>query len=243
MITVHLTPQEAVDDVLAATAHELRLPLSHIKGFVSSLLRSDVAWDAATCRDFLAEIEIETDRLTRLIEQLLGACAAPGATPGISSERRTVSPAALVGAGLHRVRGLLGDRAVRVDLPGWLPMVRVDVDAVERVFANLLHNAGKYSPARGCIEVSARQFGLEAVDIDIDDQGPGVPNDERHLIFDPYVRGRSAGSSASGRGLGLTICQAIMKANGGHIRVADAPNGGARFTVRLPVELPTAVDR
>jgi two-component system sensor histidine kinase KdpD len=118
-----------------------------------------------------------------------------------------------------------------------VPPVRVDVEAVERVFANLLQNAAKYSPALGHIEVSARLVGYEALDINIDDEGPGVPEHEREVIFDPYVRGSSGLSGVAGHGLGLAISQAIVQSHGGHIRVSDAPTGGARFTVRLPVEL------
>ncbi|TME95538.1 MAG: hypothetical protein E6I52_22285 [Chloroflexi bacterium] len=72
----------ALDELLAFTAHELRLPLTHIKGFVSSLLRTDVDWDEPTRRDFLAEIEVETDRLTRLVEQLLDAAVPSPPTGG-----------------------------------------------------------------------------------------------------------------------------------------------------------------
>ena len=113
----------------------------------------------------------------------------------------------------------------------------MDVEAIERVFANLVHNAAKYSYAAGSIRISARLVGLEAVDVDVDDDGPGVPKEERTAIFDPYVRGGAAFTTEEGHGLGLAISQAIVEAHGGHIRVDDAPGGGARFTVRLPVDL------
>jgi two-component system sensor histidine kinase KdpD len=234
----------ANDALLAATAHELRLPLSHIKGFVSSLLRADVQWDEETRRDFLAEIETEVGRLTDLVERLLESGhpdAAANHPTSVPAERRVTSPAALVEGGLHRARNLLRDRSIRVEVPNWLPLVYVDAEAIERVFANLLQNAAKYSPAFGQIEVSARPVGLEAVEINIDDEGLGVPEDERQVIFDPYVRGSMGLSGVAGHGLGLAISQAIMQAHGGHIRVDDAPAGGARFTVRLPVELASYV--
>src|SRR5437016_5150194 len=122
------------DQLLAAAAHELRLPLSHIKGFVSTLRRSDVEWDEPTRRDFLAEIETETDRLTQLVEKLLATSSPRRAgTAARAAERTPSNPAALVQGGLHRVRGLLRDHTVRVEMPAWLPSVRVDVDAIERV--------------------------------------------------------------------------------------------------------------
>jgi two-component system, OmpR family, sensor histidine kinase KdpD len=227
----------ARDELLAATAHELRLPLTHIKGFVSSLRRTDVEWDEPTRRDFLAEIEIESDRLTQLVEQLLEA-ADPGrtATAPRAAAGTATSPAALVEGGLHRVRSLLGGRSVQVDMPAWLPNVLVDADALERVLANLLQNAATYSPPRGRIGISARLVDFEALELVVDDEGPGIPEEERAHIFDRYVRGRATPSTAAGHGLGLAICQAIVQAHGGGIRVDDAPGGGARFTIRLPVE-------
>jgi two-component system sensor histidine kinase KdpD len=227
----------ASDERLAATAHELRLPLSHIKGFVSTLLRADVEWDEATRRDFLGEIEVEADRLSMLIDHLLEVGEPQTAPTSAPDERRTVTPAVLVDGGLHRVRGFLRGRAVRVDLPPSLPQLRVDVEAIERVFANLVHNAAKYSYAFGSIRISARLESHGAIDIDVDDDGPGVPPGERAAIFDPYVRGGTAFATDVGHGLGLAISQSIVEAHGGSIRVDDAPGGGARFTVRLPVDL------
>ena len=228
----------ATDERLAGTAHELRLPLSHIKGFVSTLLRMDVEWDESTRRDFLAEIEVETDRLSQLVERLLEPGNSRTALAAAPAEWRIAAPAALVSNGLHRVRGLLRGRAVQVDLPAWLPVVRVDVEAIERVFANLVQNAAKYSYPFAGIRISARLVGLEAIDIDVDDDGPGIPVEDREVIFDPYARGASAFTSDVGQGLGLAISQSIVEAHGGRIRVEAAPGGGARFTVRLPVDLP-----
>ena len=225
----------ATDERLAATAHELRLPLSHIKGFVSTLLRTDVEWDEPTRRDFLTEIEVETDRLSLLVEHLLEADDRRTALTTAPDERRFAAPAALIDGALHRVRALLRSRAVWVDLPPWLPPVRVDVEAIERVFANLVQNAAKYSYAFGGIRISARLVGLEAIDIDVEDDGPGVPVEERAVIFEPYVRGAMA--TEVGHGLGLAISRTIVEAHGGRIRLEDAPGGGARFSVRLPVDL------
>jgi two-component system, OmpR family, sensor histidine kinase KdpD len=225
----------APDELLAATAHELRLPLSHIKGFVSSLRRNDVEWDEATRREFLAEIEIETDRLTQLVEQLLDG-AAPGRMADVQTAagRTAINPKALVEGGLHRVRGMLGDHVVRAHMPAWLPDVRVNPDAIERVLANLLQNAAKYSPPGGLITISARLVDFDALELALDDEGPGVPVEEREHIFEPFFRSQPM---VPGHGLGLAICQAIVQEHGGRIRVGDAPGGGARFSILLPVEL------
>src|SRR5438128_10432525 len=135
-----LTNYRIQDDHMTATAHELRLPLSHIKGFVSSLRRTDVEWDEATRRDFLAEIDVETDRLANLVDTLLQASAAHEADRQTST-RVLTSAKALIEGGLHRVRCPLRDRHVSVDVPADLPTLCVDPDGIERVLANLLQNA------------------------------------------------------------------------------------------------------
>lgn len=122
----------------------------------------------------------------------------------------------------------------RVDVPDWLPSVRVDVDAIERLLANLLQNAARYSPQHGQIHISAQVLDLGTLELTIDDEGPGVPIHLRKRIFEPFFRHRS---DVPGHGLGLAICRAIVRAHGGTIEVGDSPGGGARFAVRLPIEI------
>jgi len=98
----------STDDILAATAHELRLPLSHIKGFVTSLRRTDVEWDEETRKEFITEIELETDRLAELVETLC--------TPWSAANRGFTHPTSVVRGALHRVRGLLEGRPIRLDV-------------------------------------------------------------------------------------------------------------------------------
>ncbi len=105
----------STEELLAATAHDLRLPLSHIKGFVSSLRRDDLEWDAATRRDFLAEIELEADRLAQMLDALLQS-RAPGAGSGPAANMAFTDPASIVTGALHRTRGLLGERPLRVEV-------------------------------------------------------------------------------------------------------------------------------
>src|SRR5262249_54036287 len=137
------------DEILAATAHELRLPLSHIKGFVTSLRRTDVTWGAETWQEFLAEIELETDRLVDLVDSLCTsrsaaqcghAADAPhvGLTP--AANLAPASPATVVHGALERIRGLPGERALHLDLPPNLPHIQMDATQMERVLANLIQN-------------------------------------------------------------------------------------------------------
>lgn len=228
----------SVNEALAATAHELRLPLSHIKGFVSALRRTDVEWDAETRREYLAEIELETDRLTVLVESLVEAGRPAGARLPVIDINFT-SPAAVVDGALHRVRGLVRDRVVRRNVAADLLPVRVNVSQMERVLANLLQNAVKYSPSDTPIEIAARVTREEELELIVKDRGPGVPAAYRKDIFRPFFRRHPTGSAVPGNGLGLAICQSIVLAHGGRMAVRNRPGGGAVFSVFLPLPLHT----
>jgi signal transduction histidine kinase len=227
----------ATEEIVAATAHELRLPLSHIKGFVTSLRRTDVEWDDATQKEFLAEIDVEADRLADILESMLAAAAPDrGYKPVIKLV--FTEPASIVHCALHRVRGLFGDRLLRIDVPPTMPSIRADPSQMERVLANLIENAIKYSPASTAISISARITEDAELEFTVDDEGPGIPAADRERIFEPFFRNLVAErSKVSGHGLGLAICRSIVLAHGGHIEVGDRPGGGARIRVFLPARM------
>jgi PAS domain S-box-containing protein len=226
--------------VMDSIGHELRLPLSHIKGFVSSLQRTDLEWDPVTRKDFVVEIDREADRLASLIDDLLERAHGPATGPRSRRQRAPTRPYELVVAGLDRVRTDVGDRPIEVDVPASLPRVEVDAHAIERVLANLLHNAAKYSPAGSPIRVSASTVG-ETLELRVDDRGPGVPPKDLDRVFEPYYRRHSA--TQSGRGLGLAICRSIVTAHGGRIWMVQRPGGGLRVAVALPLRRPSAGSR
>lgn len=228
---------QADSDVdFSATAHELRLPLSHIKGFVSSLRRRDIEWDRETYEDFLAQIELETDRLAELVDTLLERTTrGVGRARQNERERQRTSPAALIDGGLDRVRSYLKGRSVEIDVPPGLPLVEVNAPAIERVIANLVHNALKYAPPNSHIRLSANAVG-DLLQLRVEDDGPGISRRDREHIFKRFYRGeRGHASGQSGSGLGLSICLSIVRAHRGCIWADPRPGGGARFTVVLPV--------
>jgi two-component system, OmpR family, sensor histidine kinase KdpD len=240
-----IAPPSASDEtaeyeVLASAAHELRLPLSHIKGFVSTLRRTDITWDEQTRAEFLAEIELETDRLTQVLDSVLAVRDPRGGDPQ-STQMALTSPAAVVEGGLHRLRGCLQperwNHAVHVDVPSALPSIWMDANQMERVVANLVQNAIKYSPPASQINISARVTEDGELELCVEDEGLGVPPEDRERIFEPFFRNQTTDQSkVSGHGLGLAICQSIVLAHGGRMRVGDRPGGGARFSVFLPVQ-------
>jgi signal transduction histidine kinase len=224
------------DEFLAATSHELRTPLAHVKGFVSTLRQADVQWDEATRQDFLEEIERETDRLARLISNLLDISRIESG--GLEhAERAPTSPRALVTGGLDRVRFLLGQRQVAVDVPDDLLPVCVDSTQLAGVFANLVENAAKYTPPESPLRLVGRLVD-GGVELRVEDQGPGIPPDDLERIFDKFVRSSTMRSSVPGTGLGLAICRGIVRANGGRIWAENRPTGGAAFVVWLPLAGP-----
>jgi signal transduction histidine kinase len=220
------------DEFLGSASHELRTPLSHIKGFVSTLRQTDVEWDEATRQDFLAEIEREADRLAKLIGDLLdmSRLGSGGLAPGARAPERLDD---LVAGGLDRARGALAEHPVAVEVGAELPAVLVDAGQIERVVANLVENAAKYTPPGTPIRLSAAAAD-GAVELRVEDAGPGIPPDQLERVFETFVRGPAAAQAASGAGLGLTICRRIVEAHGGRIHAENRLEGGARFVVALP---------
>ena len=135
---------------------------------------------------------------------------------------------------MNFIRILPGDR-VKVELPPRLPQVRVDFQQWARLLMHLLENALAYSPAGSTVKVGARQTdrGLETW---IEDEGPGIPDEEKERVFTKFYRGSSSGILPGGTGLGLTIALEIARVHGGTIRVEDVSPKGSRFLVLLPAE-------
>jgi two-component system, OmpR family, sensor histidine kinase KdpD len=226
----------SADEILAATAHELRLPLSHIKGFVSSLRRTDVEWDDQTRNDFIAEIDLETDRLAELVDLLLDAGARESASKPIP-DLTFAPPAAVVEGALRRVR-LPGQRRLRIDVPSTVPSVQMNTSQMERVLVNLVENAIKYSSPGTPIGITAQTTRHGGLKLSVEDEGPGIPAGDRERIFEPFFRSPTAiESNVPGHGLGLAISQSIVLAHGGRIEVTDRPGGGACFSVFLPAHV------
>jgi PAS domain S-box-containing protein len=221
------------DEILAATSHELRTPLGHIKGFVSTLRQTDVDWDEATRRDFLAEIEREADRLARLVDDLLDMSRIESG--GLDrSQRAPVRPVALVAGALARAPDLAAAHRLEVVVPDDLPPVEVDAAQLERVLVNLLENAAKYSPVGTPIRVSG--VGVDGeVRLAVEDEGLGIPPEHLERVFERFYRITGAGLPAQpGTGLGLAISRGIVRAHGGRVWAENRPEGGARFVVALP---------
>jgi two-component system sensor histidine kinase KdpD len=194
----------------------------------STLLDPRIPLSEPDLRELYGLIDVETDRLTRLVTSLLDMTRIDA---GVLEVRRgPTSVAALVGGAVSALRSTLGDRPVEVSIPEDLPDVDIDQLLIGQVLANLLENADRHAPPDSLIAVAAARQG-DRITVSVTDTGPGIPDDEREAVFDRYVRFDTGGRA----GLGLTIAKTFVEAHGEHIRIDDVPGGGARFSFTLPM--------
>jgi two-component system sensor histidine kinase KdpD len=217
--------------LLNAVSHDLRTPLASIKASVSSLRATDVEWSPAQTSEFLAAIEVDTDRLNQLVGNLLDMSRLQTGT--LELTRHPVALEEVVANAIESLGTEATDLAV--DVPEDLPLALVDPVLLERAIANLVANALHWSPPGSPVEISAC---LHAPDLELRvvDHGPGVPLEARERIFQPFQRLGDRGGS--GVGLGLAIASGFVAAMQGELLVEDTPGGGATFRVLLAAAVP-----
>jgi signal transduction histidine kinase len=219
------------DEFVSTVSHELRTPLGFIKGYTTTLLRSDAEWEPAARQEFLKIIDEEADRLRELIDNLLDSSRLESGTLSMTLEPVRLS--ALLRDTASRAQGLYPQMQLSIDVPEDLPTLQVDATRLAQVLHNLLTNADKY--AQGApVEVSAR-VEAQAVVVRVRDHGPGIPEEHRAHLFERFFRVPGAKSMIRGTGLGLYICRKIVEAHGGEIKVEDVDGGGACFVFSLPL--------
>jgi two-component system sensor histidine kinase KdpD len=182
-------------------------------------------------RDLLGSIRDESRRLGNLVGDLLELTRLR--TGPLRPDSQWIPLEEAVHAALDSLEPLLAGREVRTELPEEEVLVHADPLLLERVLANLLENAAKFSPAGSPVEIAGSVDGREAV-IEVRDRGPGIPPGEEERIFEKFYRSaRDAGTE--GHGLGLSICRAAAEALGGTVSAANREGGGSVFRVRLPL--------
>ncbi|MCZ4609152.1 sensor histidine kinase KdpD [Streptomyces sp. Lzd4kr] len=213
--------------LLAAVSHDLRTPLAGIKASVTSLRSDDVAWSDEDEAELLQAIEEGADRLDLLVGNLLdmSRLQTGTVTPLIREiDLDEVVPMALGG---------VPEGSVELDIPETLPMVSVDKGLLERVVANVVENAVKYSPQDEPVLVSASAI-ADRVEVRVVDRGRGVPDEAKERIFEPFQRYGDAPRGA-GVGLGLAVARGFAEAMGGTISAEDTPGGGLTMVLSLRV--------
>ena len=232
---VRLQRDREKSDMVATVAHELRSPLTGIKGFSATLLSR---WEAFTEEQrvfMLQTIDADADRLSRLITELLDAARIDAGRLSLRTEPVRLDELT------ERVLASVFSTAEQPPLPrveGEIPLVWGDSDRVTQVFTNLVENAVRHGEGLREIVVTAHESnGRPGVLVSVLDNGPGIPEEARMRIFSRFWRsGPGAGS-----GLGMFIVRGVVDQHGGSISIADAPGGGAVISVWFPVNEPDTV--
>jgi two-component system, OmpR family, sensor histidine kinase KdpD len=219
--------------LLSSVSHDLRTPLAVIAGTASTLLELGEGADPATRQALLREVYEESNRLTRLVENLLAMTRIDSGV--ITIDKQWFPLEDVIGSALGRLRTESGGRVIDKHLPTDMPLVPLDGVMIEQVLFNLVDNALKYSPPDTPVDISVSAE-YDEVKIVVADRGPGLTDDETRAVFEKLYRGSASVGRARGAGLGLAIAQAIVQAHGGKIWATNRPEGGAVFSFTLPLE-------
>ena len=221
------------DEFLSTVSHELKTPLTTIKGFVSVILSGEVGPLNEQQANFLTVVDQAVNRLTHLISDLLDLSRLNGK---VEMEFAVVSIGELVRNSVSNL--LIKAKEKNVSLSSSmakdLPPVYADIRWISQVVDNLLVNAIKYSGPGARVNVTGYDKG-EVVVVCIADNGPGIPVEEQKLIFDKFYRGKKSASQVPGTGLGLAISKSVVEKHGGRIWIESRPGEGYRFLFALPV--------
>jgi signal transduction histidine kinase len=221
------------DEFLSIASHELRTPVTSIKGYTQlakTLIREN---DLTTSEEYLDIALDQIDRMSRLILELLDVSRIE--TGRLEIRRETIRWSSFVREVVHRHHTAVSDRRFHLSVPDDSHIVEGDRDRLEQVLGNLLENAVKYSPEGSEIFVNVEDR-LDAVVTSVCDRGIGIPADELTQVFERFHRGRQVSSTNyGGLGLGLYITKQIVERHGGSIWVESAEGQGTTFHFSLPV--------
>nr|WP_315192397.1 DUF4118 domain-containing protein [uncultured Albidiferax sp.] len=227
---VHMESERLRNTLLAAISHDVRTPLTALMGLAESLHTAQPPLAPAQA-DTAQAMVVQARELSALVTNLLDMARLQNGAVALRSDWQSVEE--LVGSAIRAAAPALRGQHVDTDIPADLPLVEYDAVLMERVLVNLLENAAKYGAAP--IVLTARATPTSLV-LAVRDHGPGLPSRLRGReaeLFDKFTRG-STESTTPGVGLGLAICKAIVDAHRGQIVAANAPGGGAEFTLTLP---------
>jgi protein-histidine pros-kinase len=218
------------DEFLSIASHELRTPLSLILGFSEMLTRKNHLIDADKRGQLLDRIWSNASAMNRMVEQLLDYSRLEAGKVSIRPEREDLRP--LVEGCVGRLKDLLRAHTLSIDVDPALT-AEVDAQAFERILANLLTNAAKFTPEGGAIRVGAETHEGEVV-VRVEDSGIGIPAEEQGRLFERFYQGTAAGGATRGTGIGLSIVKRYVELHGGRVWVKSQPGVGSSFFFTLP---------
>ncbi len=224
------------DDLVAVVSHELRTPLTSIQGYVKTLLQLGDQLDAEQSREFLEGAARQSDRLQRLIEELLDAARLDANAESI--EVTTVDLSELAHSVVNELRDRSPGHTIALTFDQDLPVVRTDAAKVHRILSNLVENALKYTPPGTYVWIQGRATDRGET-LSVEDQGPGIPLDSQERVFERFFQvDQTPTRSVGGTGLGLYICRRLADAIGGELTLDRSSEAGSVFTLRIPWEPP-----
>ncbi|MGH2681173.1 MAG: sensor histidine kinase [Actinomycetota bacterium] len=226
-----LEAKQARAQLVSKLTHEIRGPVSTIRGLAGTTLAHYDRLDDGERREFLELIGVEAERLGRTVEQV--ALALKLDAGALRFDRRTQDVGVIVRGAAEAAE--TGDRPLEIVVDAGIeaPVDRLHLAVVVR---QLLENAATYSPPGSPISVRIRREDADTV-LEVVDRGPGIPSDRREAVFERFADWRPPGyEDRPGTGLGLFICRAIAREHGGDASIADGPAGGTMLSVRLPAE-------
>ena len=230
---LHGETEQLRSALLASVSHDLRTPLTTMRGSIDTLLALGEAIPLQDRRELLEGTRDEAERLDRYIQNLLDMTRLGHGA--LKLARDWVAPADIVASALSRLRAVLAPLHVQVDVPGQLPLLHIHAALIEQALINVLENAARFSPPQGRLILQAGADERELW-FAVSDQGPGIPEVERAQIFDMFYTAARGDRGGQGTGLGLAICQGMVGAHGGRITVAEGIEGlGTCITLFLPL--------
>jgi len=217
-------------DLVAVTSHEMRTPLAAIRGFVDTLRRRRHSMDDAQVEEFLTVIASQTERLTRLVDDLLVLAGLEAGGITVTPEPVLLVP--FLEALVREQPG--GDARIGLIVSAEAPAtIETDPLRLHQIVANLLANALKYSSVAHPVSLRV-DADAEGLVIDVTDHGPGIAAEELPRIFEPFYRTTGGRAAADGAGLGLAICRRLAEAMGGHLSATSIVGEGSVFRLSLP---------
>ena len=223
------------NSLLAALSHDLRTPLTAMIGLADALAMEGLS---PASKETALAIRDESLRMSALVNNLLDMARIESGDVKLRREWQPLEE--VIGSAIRATRQVLGTRPIQVNIETGMPLVEFDAVLIERVLANLLENAAKYTPVGSAVSIVVmREHSF--CKVTIADKGSGLPRGQEEAIFDKFTRGQQE-SATPGVGLGLAICRAIIEAHRGRISAENIAAGGAAFSFTLPLGTPPAIN-
>ena len=229
------TLERMKSEFLVAASHQLKTPLTSVRVAADMLMEQEEKEPSASRRPMIQTLGLGVDSLQKLVSEVLDFAKMQTATLEIHREASDITHllrdvAVLMGPTLQRKK-----QQLELELPESLPLAMTDRQRLEQVYVNLLENASKFTPKGGRITVRAYANGEDAVTVEVQDTGPGVPESEQERIFEPYYQVSDPSRYYVGSGLGLAIAKSLVELHGGKIWLKSKVGEGSTFSFSIPL--------